>query len=261
MKKDFFDKLIESSVSDALKFIYENSSEEFRRQKMEDELKFRYHHNKKLKKNDDGLNEKDEDEKDNDQKDDDEKSNDNLSSDQIAKELGIDKEKIAPGAKKMPSEKDKSSNSNNKVEEPPKVEIPTEEQMTAPTLEFVTSQINDMRSGSSMKDEIVSKNFKIYFDSLSEPEKKLLLIYSTALSQIIKGKQGADQAIKPQKYGITVTTNQKRNPVPEKSVDKSTDQKNSNDQTKNKETNKNEFSNPIIVGESRQIKNLILKLK
>jgi hypothetical protein len=264
MKKDFFSKLISNSVSEALSSLVEMSSEEFKRQKMEDDLKSRY--KSASQKPDDDLTEKDEENDDDDQK----KSDD----DKIAKELGIDSKKIAPIAKNLPDnlknkdqgQKDsgdsKQDSGQQKPTEPPKPDLPSKEEWENPTFESVINQINDIRSGSSMKDEIVAKNFKSYFEALSEPEQKMLLVFSTALNQIIKGKQAASEVYKPQKFGLSISMNQRKEQGSNDSGQDKNLEKNRNKSPElNKQPDSSDFSNPIIVGESKQVRNIIKKIR
>ena len=115
-----------------------------------------------------------------------------------ATEKPIDAEKITPGAAKQRSETEQEDNdggtgsSERPSNEPPVIEIPDEEQLMSPTYDFAKEQINSFRAGASLNNETVDSNFRKYFESLSEAEKRAVIIYSTALAQIARGMMPAD---------------------------------------------------------------------
>jgi hypothetical protein len=127
-------------------------------------------------------------------------------------------------AKKQKQEKDE--NQVSAVDEVEKVSVKASE---------VVSLFNRMRSGKSLKDKEVRKNFQAYFDSLSGSERLALFSFSKAVADIISGsadeKEAADQE-QPEDFGVEVTK--------------------SDDKEKKKKTKKvkKDDSSPIVVGEA-----------
>ena len=130
-----------------------------------------------------------------------------------------------------------------------KEDIDEDEEKTSVKASEVVELFNLMRSGKSLKDKEVRKNFQAYFDTLSGSERVALYSFSKAVSDIISGstneKEAAEQE-QPEDFGVEVTKSKKK----EK-------------KEKTKKVSKDD-STPIVVGESANKKdelNLILSLK
>ena len=83
-------------------------------------------------------------------------------------------------------------------EKPPKVKA-----------EDIVELFNTMRSGGSLKDEKIRKNFQSYFDSLSGAERVALFSFAQAMADIISGVNDAEDIKdepQPDTYGIELST-------------------------------------------------------
>lgn len=100
---------------------------------------------------------------------------------------------------------------------------------------------NTMRSGHSLKDEKVRKDFQTYFDSLSGSERVAFLAFSKATADIIAGensKTDTENQPQPEDYGVEV------------SKDQVSQAKSSSSKDKKNKAKKDDSSTPIVVGES-----------
>jgi hypothetical protein len=245
---NLLNKAVKESVDEFLKdnknFLFED--EEFKRKEMENSIKQRY---KSSKKNEEELNTKKESD---DNKESDEK---NSKEDDI-----IGTKKIVKDYQNLRSEKEKlekSSNSSDSEEEsgndlPPKIELPSEKEMSFPTYEFTKEQINSFRAGGSLNDENIDQNFKKYFDSLTEPEKKSFMVFSTALAQIARGLMNPADVIR-------------QKDIEKNKIEKKQTQNNKKDDSDNsgiviKNNQQSNDSMPIVIGENLEVRNIIRKL-
>lgn len=230
MSKNSFSKLVDRLVNEALKetidgLLVESESDE--RSRMERALRMRY-------------NEAEEDE------------------DEKSEKKAIDADKIVPGASKERSEKEIESGENDgskrSNDEPPKIQIPDEEQLMSPTYDFAKEQINSFRAGASLNNETVDSNFRKYFESLPDAEKRSVIIYSTALAQIARGMMPAAEVITVSKAGLSQKSDK---------GDRSTADATSSKQAINMsvaQTTDDDSAMPIIVGESATVRQLIQRV-
>lgn len=61
----------------------------------------------------------------------------------------------------------------------------------------VVDQLNALRSGKSLKDPVVKKNFEEYFMSLKQDERVALLIFLKGIGQVLTGEVSGEAAIAP----------------------------------------------------------------
>ena len=104
----------------------------------------------------------------------------------------------------------------------------------------IVELFNVMRSGKSLKDAQVRKQFQMYFDSLSGSERVSLFAFSKAMADIISGENSTEDIKnqpQPEDYGVEVTKDDtpKEKKTKKKKVTKS---------------EKKDDSTPIVVGES-----------
>ena len=120
----------------------------------------------------------------------------------------------------------------------------------------IVDLLNTMRSGKTLKDEQVRKNFQAYFDALSGSERVALFSFTKAIADIIAG-ENTPEDIKnqpqPEDMGVEI------------SKDDAPEQKKTKSQKVDKADGKaKDDSAPIVVGEaankSREL-NLIRRLK
>ena len=104
----------------------------------------------------------------------------------------------------------------------------------------IVDLLNTMRSGKTLKDEQVRKNFQSYFDALSGSERVALFSFSKAIADIIAG-ENTEEDIKdepqPEDYGVEISKEEE----PKKTVKKS---------SKPSKEKADAGSAPIVVGES-----------
>jgi hypothetical protein len=84
----------------------------------------------------------------------------------------------------------------------PKLDTPTLKQIEKPTPNAVIDKLNALRGGKSLKDAGIRKSFEQYFKALGQDEKESLLIYLTAIAQILAGVTTGADAIDPSDVGI-----------------------------------------------------------
>lgn len=64
-------------------------------------------------------------------------------------------------------------------------------------VEDVIDQLNALRSGKSLKDPVVKKNFEEYFESLKQDERVALLVFLKGIGQVLTGEVSGEAAIAP----------------------------------------------------------------
>ena len=159
---------------------------------------------------------------------------------------GIPKEKIAPGGD---TEKSGEPDGGGEAEaEAPEVPVPTDEELMSPSFETIRDQLNLLRSGSSLKNPDIDKQFRSYIESLSEESSRQLLVFITGLAQLIAGNMPASEVMKPSD----------KSPAPGK--DKSQGAASDSDAVELSVSDDN-GSMPIVVGEHAAVRNLIERAK
>ena len=106
----------------------------------------------------------------------------------------------------------------------------------------IVDLFNTMRSGKSLKDEEVRKNFQMYFDSLNGSERVALFSFSQAIADIIAGentKEDIKNQPQPEDYGVDISKDDE--PSEPKKVKK---------KSKVSAEPEKDDSAPIVVGES-----------
>jgi hypothetical protein len=170
--------------------------------------------------------------------------------DQEKASTGIDREEIVPSG-----EDSSDSDSSDSEDDLPKVPPPTEEELLSPSYELIKDRVNLIRSGFSLKDETVDKNFREWIESLSEESTRALLLYMTALSQIIAGKMPAAEVVE-----LSPPKNQSEpsKSEPSDSFDGSSKESSSAPQMT---VSDDEGAVPIVVGEHAAVRRLINQVK
>jgi hypothetical protein len=118
-------------------------------------------------------------------------------------------------------------------------EAATEESPPKVKAEDIVGLFNTMRSGKSLKDEKVRKDFQLYFNSLSGQERIALFSFSQAMADIIAGvnnKQDIKDQPQPDTYGVELSTKKVKMKKKKKKKSSSGDEKSDNA--------------PIVVGEA-----------
>ena len=118
----------------------------------------------------------------------------------------------------------------------PKLKVPKEKVLKAPTLGSVIDKLNALRGGKSLKDPDVKESFEQYFEGLSTSERQTLLAFMTGIAQILTGVEKGAEALEPKDIGVSTKG--------EKSPDSRSDLKSSK-----QASGKGTEDSPIIVGE------------
>jgi len=153
---------------------------------------------------------------------------------------------------KKSKELDQFSDSKNDETEDLEVdEAPEEEATKKVKAADIVDLFNIMRSGKSLKDPEVRKNFQAYFDALTGSDRVALYSYSKALSDIIAGgndREESAEEVQPKDYGVSISKKDKPKKV----------------SNNNPKADQDDDSAPIVVGEvankSREL-NILRKLK
>jgi len=128
------------------------------------------------------------------------------------------------------------------TEDSPKLDTPTAKQIEKASPLSVIEKLNVMRGGKSLKDPTVRKSFEQYFGGLGQDEKESLLIYLTALAQILAGVTTGTEAVDPSDAGLkTVTDPTKKVAIKKKSTNK-----------KSAVQSASPADAPIVVGEQQR---------
>lgn len=114
-----------------------------------------------------------------------------------------------------------------------KIKTPSSDVLEDPKVDSFIDKLNVLRGGKSLKDPVTRKSLQQYLDSINVKEKKTLLIFLTAMSQIMAGVKMGAEALDPSEVGMSI------------SKDKSS-KKTSKDTTPVKKT---ASQAPILVGE------------
>lgn len=71
-------------------------------------------------------------------------------------------------------------------------------------VEDVIDQLNALRSGKSLKDATVKKNFEEYFMSLKQSERVALLVFLKGIGQVLTGEVSGEAAVAPHEPPVNV---------------------------------------------------------
>ena len=112
-----------------------------------------------------------------------------------------------------------------------------------PDSSFV-DKLNVIRGGRSLKDAEVKQSFVSYLKTLNISERQALIIFLTAISQILVGKKSGADAIDPGELGLRI----KAAPTAKEKKSKTT--------VDSGEKSKSGDSSPIVVGESQDKTNI-----
>jgi len=114
-----------------------------------------------------------------------------------------DKNHYKLGGKKAPKNEEQNEEEEQNVEEDPpepEAEQPKDEEQSEekkPSLDALIRNINNLRSGQSLKSADVRNEVADYYDGLSEDEQKVLVLFMRELAEVITQKQTGDEAEKP----------------------------------------------------------------
>jgi len=140
-----------------------------------------------------------------------------------------------PGLEKKEKEKREDRTGGKGTADSVKAKTPKEKVFKDPSLVDFVNKINVLRGGKSVDSPSIKKALSSYLDSLSTGEKRSMLVFLTAVSQIMVGKkQGAD-ALDPEEAGIKTAI--------QKPIEKTISQKNKSASKVGTE------KVPIVVGE------------
>lgn len=235
---NIFDKIVTISIRDSIRSILlEGENEQEKRKQMERDLENRYSSNSK---------------NNNSRKDEAESNTDK----------GINREKISPGIsddtdKRISKDASDNNTESKKKENTDKREVfmPTMEQFESPEFDLLASQINDMRSGTSLRDAETTNKFRKYYDILSEQDKRYFLVFATALSQLLRGGDEPDNVITPAKANINANAS---NTI--KNIDNNKKEKIKSNNNR-PDTASADSSMPIVVGEHIAIRRLMQQVQ
>ena len=107
------------------------------------------------------------------------------------------------GKGKLKKEEDQNEEEEQDVkEDPPEPEAEQQKDQEAteekkPSLDALIRNINNLRSGQSLKSADVRNEVADYYDGLSEEEQKVLVLFMRELAEVITQKQTGDEAEKP----------------------------------------------------------------
>lgn len=117
-----------------------------------------------------------------------------------------------------------------------KADLPNKKILKNPSLDSVIDKLNIVRGGKSLKDPEVKKSFQNYLGTLNTREKQTMLVFLTAISQILTGKKVGADALDPADVGLRI---------------KSTEKIKTSDSPKETTGKSPDSSAPIVVGESQ----------
>ena len=126
-------------------------------------------------------------------KDVDEVEEDELEAEEEVKDTGVPSPDDAP-------QQDRSGGKG--TADSPKLDTPTAKEINNPSPAAVIDKLNALRGGKSLKDAAIRKSFEQYFKALAHDEKESLLIYLTAIAQILAGVTTGADAIDPSDVGL-----------------------------------------------------------
>jgi hypothetical protein len=94
-------------------------------------------------------------------------------------------------------EEDPNAEQDPPEEEPEESEPQSNSEDKRPSLDALIRNINNLRSGQSLKSADVRNEVADYYDSLSEEDQKVLVLFMRNLADVITQKQTGDEAEKP----------------------------------------------------------------
>ena len=123
--------------------------------------------------------------------------------------------------------KGKKTKEQNEEEDPNAEQDPPEEESgeaepqsdsgdKRPSLDALIRNINNLRSGQSLKSADVRNEVADYYDSLSEEDQKVLVLFMRELADVITQKQTGDEAEKPKSDDETQDAESEEQPAAEK---------------------------------------------
>jgi hypothetical protein len=99
--------------------------------------------------------------------------------------------------KEQNEEEDQNVEQDPPEEEPEESEPQSDSEDKRPSLDALIRNINNLRSGQSLKSADVRNEVADYYDSLSEEDQKVLVLFMRELADVITQKQTGDEAEKP----------------------------------------------------------------
>lgn len=73
-----------------------------------------------------------------------------------------------------------------------------------PSLKDIETQINNLRAGRSLKDEVVSSQLADYFEKLGQAEERSLFVFLSSLAAILTGGTSGEDAPRPETMGVNI---------------------------------------------------------
>ena len=130
------------------------------------------------------------------------------------------------------------------------------------SFDSIVKSINDLRAGKSLRDSSIRQQASDYYDKLSDEERKVLLVYLDALSEIItgqiSGKDAQDPGDPPVSIDVTASDSEEEEsqqappPEPEEDSEPAADEP---------ESEEEDTSPPIKVNESQDYQALRKKVR
>jgi len=154
-----------------------------------------------------------------------------------------------PGPEDEPSREDRTGGKG--TADSPKLATPSERQIGNVSTKSVIDKLNALRGGKSLEDPGVRKSFDQYFKSLAHQERESLLVYITALAQILAGVVKGGEAIDPGDVGLRVKGDVEHG---EEAKDKR--KETTKDDRKRVAAKPGSAAMPIVVGEGQQKRNV-----
>jgi len=118
--------------------------------------------------------------------------------------------------KEQNEEEDPNVEQDPPEEEPEESEPQSNSEDKRPSLDALIRNINNLRSGQSLKSADVRNEVADYYDSLSEEDQKVLVLFMRELADVITQKQTGDEAEKPKSDDETQDTEREEQPAAEK---------------------------------------------
>jgi len=114
---------------------------------------------------------------------------------------------------KKNEEEDPNADQGPPEEEPDDAEPQSDSEDKRPSLDALIRNINNLRSGQSLKSADVRNEVADYYDSLSEEDQKVLVLFMRNLADVITQKQTGDEAEKPKPDDKTQDTESEEQPA------------------------------------------------
>ena len=105
------------------------------------------------------------------------------------------KEQEEEKTEKEPEDDKEKEASDEKPANPPETkDVPNN---FGASIDSLQKNINALRAGKSLKDSTVNSQLQIYYDKLTEDERKVLVLFLRELSRILSGSVSGDDAVDP----------------------------------------------------------------